>query len=91
MKERQLLPIGTLSTFAVSARGIFVLQRSAKSPTIDFFDVATQQLAPVAYLPAGTRLAPSSPGVAVSRDGASALDVTYDQWNSDIHMLEGTW
>ena len=33
-EERQLLPIGTLSTFAVSARGIFVLQRSAKSPTI---------------------------------------------------------
>lgn len=90
-EERQLLPIGTLSTFAVSARGIFVLQRSAKSPTIDFFDVATRQLAPVAYLPAGTRLAPSSPGVAVSRDGASVLYVTYDQWNSDIHMLEGTW
>jgi Tol biopolymer transport system component/DNA-binding winged helix-turn-helix (wHTH) protein len=90
-EERQIVPIGTMSTFAVSTRGIFVLRRSAPAPTVDVFDPATQQLARVTSLPAGTRLAPSSPGLAISRDGKSMLYVTYDQWGSDVHMLEGEW
>ena len=29
--------------------------------------------------------------LAISRDGKSMLYVTYDQWGSDVHMLEGEW
>ena len=48
--------------------------------TVEMFSFATQQLEPVARLPAGVRI-PGSLLLVVTRDGRSMLYVRFDQWH----------
>ena len=90
--EVRVIDRGVRGSFAITRRGIFISDIFAKpSPTIDFFGFATRQLARIAQLPAGPRVAPSSPNIAVSPDEKWMLYVQYDQWGSDIQMIEGSW
>ena len=90
--EVKVTDSGVRGSFAITRRGIFITDIFAKpSPTIDFFEFATRQIARIAQLPAGPRVAPSSPNIAVSPDEKWMLYVQYDQWGSDIQMIEGSW
>jgi Tol biopolymer transport system component len=90
--EVKLIDRGVRGAFAVTKRGIFIMDLVARpAPTIDCFGFATRQLARIAELPAGSRPAPSSPNIAVSPDEKWILYVQYDQWGSDIQMIEGVW
>jgi Tol biopolymer transport system component/DNA-binding winged helix-turn-helix (wHTH) protein len=89
--ERLAAPLGSFNYVAVTARGIFIIRPTSDGAVVHRFDFTTRQVSLVTSLPAGTRLGPSSPVIAVTRDGTSMVHVQFDQWGSDIHMLEGTW
>ncbi len=65
------------------------MDASAKpQATVEMYSFASRKRVPVAWLPAGVRLA-ASPYVTVTRDGRSMLYTRIDQWTSDIEMLPG--
>lgn len=65
------------SSFAVTKNGIFIIDLFAKPvATISSYSFAS-------------RMAPSK--IAVSPDEKWILCVQYDQWGSDIQMIEGSW
>jgi hypothetical protein len=83
---------GHMGSWTITERGIFVMTPYLKAPMqIDFFSFESSRIIPVLQLPPEVRLAPASPTLAVSRDGKWMLLVQYDQWGSDIQMLEGSW
>jgi Tol biopolymer transport system component len=86
--EVRILDRGIEMAWAVSDRGIVLMDRFATpGPTIEFFDLATRRLVPVAVLPSGSRLDVASPNLAVSRDGRRLLFVQSDEWASDIEVV----
>ncbi len=87
--EVRLVDQGVRGTFAVTKNGIVIVDLFAKPATISFYSFASRRLDRIGQLPAGSRIAPSK--IAVSPDGKWILYVQYDQWGSDIQMIEGSW
>jgi Tol biopolymer transport system component/DNA-binding winged helix-turn-helix (wHTH) protein len=88
--EVRVVGQGGRSSFAVTKNGIFIVDPLAKpSATFSFYSFASPGLRPTGQLPAGSRMAPSK--IAVSPDEKWILYVQYDQWGSDIQMIEGSW
>ena len=88
--EVRVVSQGTRSSFAVTENGIFIVNPSAKpAATISLYSFATGRTQGIGQLPAGSRLAPSK--IAVSPNEKWILYVQYDQWGSDIQMIEGSW
>lgn len=81
---------GGRGSFAVTKNGIFIIDPLAKpAATVSFYSFASRRLQRIGQLPAGSRMAPSK--IAVSPDEKWILYVQYDQWGSDIQMIEGSW
>jgi eukaryotic-like serine/threonine-protein kinase len=91
--EVKVIDRGMRGGLAITSRGLFIIDVAALSSprTIDFFGFATRRLERVADLPVGPRPAPSSPALAVSPDEKWMLYVQYDQWGSDIQMMDIVW
>ena len=87
--EVRLVDQGVRGTFAVTKNGIVIVDLFAKPATISFYSFASRRLERIGQLPAGSRIAPSK--IVVSPDEKWILYVQYDQWGSDIQMLEGSW
>jgi Tol biopolymer transport system component/DNA-binding winged helix-turn-helix (wHTH) protein len=88
--EVRVIRQGGRSSFAVTKNGIFILDPLAKpAATMSFYGFASRLLQRIDHLPAGSRVAPSK--IAVSPDEKWILYVQYDQWGSDIQMIEGSW
>ena len=88
--EVRVVDQGGRGNFAVTKNGIFIIDPLARpAPTISFYSFATRRLRRAGQLPAGSRMAPSK--IAVSPDEKWILYVQYDQWGSDIQMIEGSW
>jgi hypothetical protein len=85
------------SLWAIANHGILVVNASATGlrpaviATPEFYRFDTRRLAPIPHPPSVVRWGVGSPILTLSRDGQWLLYVQYDQWNSDIHMLEGPW
>jgi Tol biopolymer transport system component/DNA-binding winged helix-turn-helix (wHTH) protein len=88
--EVRVVDQGVRSSFAVTKNGIFIIDLFAKpAATVSFYSFASRRLQRIGQLPAGSRMAPSK--IAVSPDEKWILYVQYDQWGSDIQMIEGSW
>ena len=88
--EVRVVDQGVRWSFAVTKNGIFIIDPFAKpAATISFYSFASRRLQRIGQLPAGSRMAPSK--IAVSPDEKWILYVQYDQWGSDIQMIEGSW
>ena len=92
-EEVRLVDHGPNNSWGVTQRGIALIDpRARPRARIEFFSFASRRIVAVRDFPAGVRLAPpSSPHLAVSPDGEWILYVQYDEWGSDIHVLEGSW
>ena len=87
--EVQIVDHGREMTFDVANNGIYIMDVSGRrQATVEVFSFSSRQLAQVARLPAGLRFGGNS-NLAVSRDGRSMLYVQFDQWLSDIEMVNG--
>jgi Tol biopolymer transport system component/DNA-binding winged helix-turn-helix (wHTH) protein len=91
--ELQVIDRGKQLSWGVTQQGIVLLDDATGPPKMELFRFGSLgTLAAVVEFPPGLRLAPSThPQVAVSRDGQWILYVSYDQWGSDIHRLQGSW
>ena len=88
--EVRVVDQGVRLSFAVTKNGIFIIDPFAKpAATISFYSFASRRVQRIGQLPAGSRMAPSK--IAVSPDEKWILYVQYDQWGSDIQMIEGSW
>lgn len=89
-QEVQVVDHGVQGHFAVTDRGLFLLNPEAKrSPTIEFVDAASDRVTTVAALPEGASLISATPGFHVSRDGRWVIYTNRDGLGSDIAMIEG--
>ena len=88
--EVRVVDQGGRGNFAVTKNGIVILDPLAKpAATISFYSFASRRLQRIGQLSDGSRMAPSK--IAVSPDEKWILYVQYDQWGSDIQMIEGSW
>ena len=88
--EVRVVDQGGRGNFAVTKNGIFIIDPLAKpAATISFYSFASRRLQGIGQLPDGSRMAPSK--IAVSPDEKWILYVQYDEWGSDIQMIEGSW
>ena len=88
--EVRVVDQGGRGNFAVTKNGIFIIDPLAKpAATISFYSFASRRLQRIGQLPDGSRMAPSK--IAVSPDEKWILYVQYDEWGSDIQMIEGSW
>ena len=88
--EVRVVDQGGRGSFAVTKNGIFIIDPLAKpAATISFYSFASRRLERIGQLPAGSKMAPSK--IAVSPDEKWILYVQYDEWGSDIQMIEGAW
>ena len=89
-KETQVVDRGHQAAWAVTDHGIVLVDKYATPRVpIELFSFASRQLIPIATLPPGLRLDTGNPSFSVSRDGRWMLYVQYDEWSSDIEMLQG--
>jgi Tol biopolymer transport system component len=90
--EVQVIDHGRQVSWAMTDRGIALLDHLAKPrPKVEFFTFPPHQ-PDVGYLPSGVKLAPApAPQFSLSRDGRWMVYVNYDLWGSDVHMLQGSW
>ena len=88
--EVRVVDQGGRGNFAVTKNGIVIIDPLAKpAATISFYSFASRRLQRIGQLPDGSRMAPSK--IAVSPDEKWILYVQYDEWGSDIQMIEGSW
>lgn len=88
-EETMVIDHGRDGFFGVADRGVALMNPLAQpAATIEFFRFDTGVLTQIATLPAGLRFPLGGPSFAVSRDGRWILYSRFDEWGSDIHMLE---
>jgi hypothetical protein len=80
---------GRSLSFDVAESGIFILDAAEKpQATLYLQRFGSQDLVPVARLPAGLRISAAN-WLNVTSDGRSILYTRFDQWMSDIELLPG--
>ena len=88
--EVRVVDQGGRGSFAVTKNGIVIIDPLAKpAATISFYSFASRRLERIGQLPDGSKMAPSK--IAVSPDEKWILYVQYQEWGSDIRMIEGSW
>jgi len=88
--EVQVIDHGRQESWGVTDRGIALMDKLARpQATIEYFDIETMRLTWTQRLPPGLRF-DRNPSFAMSRDGRWMAWAQYDQWGSDIHMLQGS-
>jgi Tol biopolymer transport system component len=87
-EEVQVIDHGMPGWWAVIDGGIVLMNRPARSQaTVEYFSFDDARITWTRQLPAGLRF-DVNPGFSVSRDGQWMLFVQFDNWGSDIHMLQ---
>ncbi len=87
-EEIRVVDSGLQGSWALTERGIVLMEKRSKPASIDFYDFDSRSLTRVAQLPAGLRLDANNPSLAVTHDGRWMLYVTNDRWGSDIEMID---
>lgn len=85
--EVQVIDHGSQGWWAVIDDGIVLMNKARPHSTVEYFSFDTGRITWTRQLPEGLR-PDINPGFSVSRNGQWMLLTLFDNWGSDIHMLQ---